>query len=71
MGGGGVAMKLADEGDPSRSRAAELVRRQRIPPGKELVCWWQIPSREETRGGRVSAAGRRPDRRRVKTWRGG
>ena len=52
MGGGAVAMKLADEGDPSRSRAAELVRRQRIPPGKELVCWWQIPSREEMRGGR-------------------
>ena len=66
-----MAMKLADEGDPSRSRAAELVRRQRILPGKEQVCWWQIPSREETRGGRVSTAGRRPNRRWVKTWRGG
>ena len=64
-------MKLAEEGDPLRSQATELVRRQRILPGKKLVCWWQIPSREETRGGRVSTAGRRPNRRRVKTWRGG
>jgi len=70
VGGGGVAMKLAEERDPLRSQAAELVRRQRILPGKEQVCWWQIPSREETRGGRVSAAGRRPDHRQVKTWRG-